>query len=194
MRRLKHPKTGEIVAIELTIAEMAKALDVEVRDLEEWTTCIAPYSMDHGAVIYRVRSADDVQKLKKRAALLRTRMTEQAVIDVEKSGLLDAYSALAADCPRGITAHQWRSYGLIVLMQIRYGKMLTAEELAQRANLVEVDPKTGEEFISVELAESHMRLLRVLGYLEVGKKDNDGDWTGQFKHQGLPAAWVGMET
>jgi hypothetical protein len=187
MKRLKD-KTGTVVALELNADEMAKALGVRVEDLEMWTRSVPPASVDNGIFLYRVGSPKDVQLLKKRAALLRTRMTEEAVARVEAEGLLDAYSALAEDCPPGITAHVWRSYGLVVLMQVRYGKMLDAVELAERAGLQEEDPETGAMRPSVATATQHLRLLRGLGFLREG----DQDWKGQWRHQGLPRAWRGM--
>src|ERR1035437_1705380 len=118
-KRLRN-KQGAIVALELSAKEMAHVLGVEIEDLSGWTKAIPPYAKAKGEIIYRVHNVEELNHLKKRVMLLRTRMNEDAVANVEKAGLLDAYSALASDCPSGITAHVWRSYALIVLMQVRY--------------------------------------------------------------------------
>jgi len=193
VRRLRD-KNGAIVAIELTAAEMAQTLGVPVEDLVQWTTLVPPHSGVAEAAIYRVASVKEVNHLKKRVALLKTRMSEEAVANVEEAGLLDSYAALAEDCPEGITAHVWRSYALVVLMQVRYGKMIDAKELAERAGLTEVDPNTGKLRPSVDMARKHLRLLQSVGpvgdtgtYLKVGT----GPWEGQWEHKGLPKSWRG---
>jgi len=180
-KRLRN-KQGAIVALELAAEEMAHVLGVEVDDLASWTKTIPPYAKAKGEVIYRVRNVEELNHLKKRVTLLRTRMNEDAVASVEKAGLLDAYSALASDCPSGITAHVWRSYALIVLMQIRYGKMLDAKELAERAGLTKADGSP-----DVSMAEKHIRLLQGVHKLRIGKDK----WEGQWEHEGLPEAWRG---
>ena len=164
-------KNGTVVAIELSEAEMAQALDVQLDDLREWTTTIPTYAQASGQPVYRIHGVKELNHLKKRVALLNTRMSEAAVASVEEAELLDSYAALAADCPKGLTAHVWRSYGLVVLMQVRYGKMIDARELAERAGLN--DPKTGKP--SVEIARKHLRLLQSVerrlpegGYRQMG--------------------------
>jgi hypothetical protein len=199
-RRLRDPKTDKIIAIEMSLTEMASALGTETEMLQEWPRLIPPYSGMGASSVYRVASVKELNHLKKRVALLRTHMSEEAVANVEKAGLLDSYAALAEDCPKGITAHVWRSYALIVLMQIRYGKMIGAKELAERAGLTEIDPETGKARPNIELAEKHIRLLMSVGpqeeadkwntvskYLQEGK----GEWEGQWEHKGLPKAWRG---
>lgn len=184
---LRHPKTNKIVRIEIPAKEMAESvLGVEVESLAKWKKAIPPARGEGENAIYAVKSRKELQLYKKRAALLRTQMTEQAVFNVERAGLLDAYAALAEDCPAGITAHMWRSYGLVVLMQARYGKMIGAEELARRAGMVKID-ENGEELPDVEMAAKHLRVLNALGYLTKGQ----GEWEGQWQHQGLPKAWRG---
>jgi len=183
---LRHPKTKKVIKIEIPAKEMAESvLGVELESLAGWTKVIPPDRGSGADAIYAVKKPEDLNLLKKRAALLRTQMTETAVKNVEKEGLLDAYSALAEDCPPGITAHVWRSYGLVVLMQIRYGKMIGADELARRAGMIRIE--SGKEIPDVEMAAKHLRLLNALGFLEKGR----GDWDGQWQHQGLPKAWRG---
>ena len=184
-RFLRHAKTGKLVRIEIPAREMAeKVLGVELERLLEWKSLIPPARGEGEDAVYAVRTREELATLRKRAALLRTNMNEKAVAAVEEAGLLDAYAALAEDCPPGITAHVWRSYGLIVLMQVRYGKKIGAEELARRANLVKLD-ENGKPVPDVETAAKHIRLLVALGYLA----EEDGRW----KHQGLPKSWVGSE-
>jgi hypothetical protein len=97
-------------------------------------------------------------------------MSEKAALTVERSGYLDAYAALAEDCPSGLTAHVWRSYALVVMVQNRFQVKIGPHELAERANLRDDD-----------MAEKHLRLLMALGYL----KDRGEAW----EHKGLPLAW-----
>jgi hypothetical protein len=183
-KRLRNSQ-GAVVALELSEHEMALVLGVEAEELQSWPKIVAPYAKAKGEAIYRVRDADELGLVKKRVGLLRTRMSEDAVASVEEAGLLDAYAALAADCPPGITVHVWRSYAIVVLMQVRYGKMLDAEELARRAGLALPDGKP-----DVAMAKKHLRLLVGIGKLRVGKKvSKDEDWTGQWHHQGLPEAF-----
>jgi|ERR1035437_7551103 hypothetical protein len=183
-KRLRN-KDGHVLAIELEVEEMANALGIEVEDLMEWQISIPPYSQEHGKITYRISDMQEINRWKKRVALLRTRMSEKAVINVEEAGLLDAYAALAEDCPAGITAHVWRSYALVVLLQTRYGKMVDAKELAERARLTKTDPATGKEVVDVEMAKKHLRLLQGLGQLRIG----EGKWEGEWFHKGLPRSW-----
>lgn len=184
-RRLRDKKTGAIVAVEFDASEMAQVLNVEPADLEQWTRLIPAAGRRAGQTIYRA-SREELELYKKRASVLRSRMSEAAVEAVEAAGLLDAYAALGDDPgrPEGVTAHIWRSYGLIVLMQTRYGKMIGAQELAERAGLTERDPQTGDMRPSVDTAEKHIRILRATGALT---ESADGRW----EHQGLPRAWRG---
>ena len=202
MARRLRDKNGKVVRIELTATEMAQTLGLIDPDREQaqasapetpeqtlasWKQVIPPLRTDNGALVYGFHSPQELGLFKKRAALLRTRMSPKAVANIEKKNLLDAYAALAEDCPRGITAHVWRSYGLVVLMQIRYGQMLDAAELAKRAGLTDVD-ETGKRTLGVQTADRHLRLLKALGYLEEGA----GKWEGQWKHRGLPESWRGV--
>jgi hypothetical protein len=197
-RRLRNAD-GKVVRIELSAEEMAQALDIvpnvdpsapsPAKVLAGWAPVVAPLRQEaDGTPVYGFSSASELSLLKKRAALLRTQMSPQAVANVEKQGLLDAYAALATDCPPGITAHVWRSYGVVVTMQIRYSQKIDAEELAQRAGLTDVDPSTGKRVLGVKTADRHMRLLDALGYLRQGT----GRWEGQWLHNGLPEAWRGV--
>lgn len=180
-QRLRN-KEGVIVALELDTQEMAHILGVTEEDLTSWSKAIPPYAQAKGSLVYRVRNIDELNHIKKRVMLLRTRMSEETVKGVEEAGLLDAYASLATDCPAGITAHVWRSYALIVLMQIRYGKMIDEQELAERAGLINAEGK-----LDVEMAKKHIRLLCGIHKLRVGKDK----WEGQWEHDGLPEAWRG---
>ena len=202
MARRLRDKTGKVVRIELSASEMAQTLGIEQKavvgdgsdaptpeqTLASWNTVIPPLRRDNNELVYGFSSAQELSLLKKRAALLRTQMKPEAVANVETQGLLDAYAALAEDCPEGITAHVWRSYGLVVLMQMRYGQKLDAKELAKRAGLTDVDPTTGKRVLGVKTAERHLRLLDALGYLVEGA----GKWEGQWQHRGLPQSWRGV--
>jgi hypothetical protein len=181
-KRLRDPRTGQIVRIDFTAEEMAELLGVAVEDLDGWKSTIPPYH-EPGATIYSVKSVEDLNLIRKRVALLKTRMSEAAVRSVEEAGLLDAYAALAEDCPPGVTAHVWRSYGLIVLLQTRYGKMIGPEELARRAGLTEIHAETGERQLGVDLARKHIRILVSLNHL----RQVEGRW----EHHGLPKSWRG---
>jgi hypothetical protein len=190
MARRLRDKSGAIVAIELTDKEMSQALDIELEDLRAWTNAIPVYARSGENTLYRVHDVKELNHLKKRVALLRTRMSEKAVANVEEAGLLDSYAALAEDCPKGLTAHVWRSYALVVLMQVRYGKMIDVQELAERAGLVTVDKESGEPRPDISMAAKHLRLLQSVdgGYLKVGTDK----WSGQWEHQGLPKSWRGV--
>lgn len=173
---------GGVQEISLSAEEMAeKVLKVELKDLKAWSEIIPPASGSGSEARYLIRSRDELKLLRKRAALLKTNMSPAAVKEVEKAGLLDAYASLAVDCPRGITAHIWRSYGVVVLIQMRYGKMIGPAELAQRAGMLE---KKGRKNVpDVAMAERHLRLLQGLGYLR--------EVSGRWEHKGLPEAWTG---
>jgi hypothetical protein len=186
MAKRLRDKDGNIVAIELGQEEMAHTIGVEVEDLLQWTISVPPHTKRDDETIYRIANIQELNHFKKRVALLRTRMSEKAVANVEKAGLLDAYAALAEDCPTGITAHVWRSYALVVLMQIRYGKMIDAEELAVRAGLTETND-AGQVVPSVSMAKKHLRLLQATNKLKIGTDK----WAGQWEHKGLPESWRG---
>jgi len=186
MARRLRDNSGNIVALELDVKEMAHTLAIEIDDLKSWQASIPVYARSSGELVYRIKNVNELNHLKKRVALLRTRMSEQAVANVEDAGLLDSYAALAGDCPDGITAHVWRSYALVVLMQVRYGRMIDAKELAERAGLTEAD-SDGNTQASESMAKKHLRLLQALGYLKIGT----GDWENQWEHRGLPESWRG---
>ena len=124
-------------------------------------------------------------------------MSEKALANIEAQNVLNAYAALAEDCPAGLTVHVWRSYGLVVLMQARHGVMIGAEELAQRARLSQMDPGTGKRVLGVGVARKHLRLLQALGYLKdihAGEQVKQGERVyvaekPEWLHQGLPQAW-----
>lgn len=179
-KKIKNPDTGVVERIEFTPEEMAeKILGVSLDDLLGWKKLI-PSSGKGSKKVYSITSPKELELWKKRAALLRTRMTETAVRNVEKNGLLDAYAALSEDCPEGITVHVWRSYGLIVLMQTKYHIQIGPEELAKRANINRRD-ESGKVVPDTEMAAKHIRLLEALGFIT----NKDGRW----EHQGLPLVW-----
>jgi hypothetical protein len=181
MARRVELKNGKI-AIEFNTQELAeKVLGLSVAQLEEWGEMFPKPA----AGKYLIKSEQDLNKFKDRAALLNTGMTVTAVKNVESEKLLRSYARLAEDCPEGITAHVWRSYGLIVLMQVRYGKMIDAEELATRAKINKI--VDGKPVADVAMAEKHIRLLTGIGVLS---RDSGEEWQGQWRHQGLPKAWV----
>lgn len=182
-KRLRDNKTGKIAAIEFSAAELGEVLAVEADDLARWEQAFPPFSGRGEDAVYRVYTMDELAIWRKRAAVLRTRMSEAAVANVEEAGLLDSYAKLAEDCPTGVTAHVWRSYGLVVLMQSRYGQMIGPEELAERASLTEIDPDSGKPVASVDLAAKHIRLLQALNLLTQVE--------GRWEHQGLPKSWRG---
>lgn len=174
-------KGGNSAGLEFTLAEMAGTLGVEEEALVGWGATLPAAREQAGARFYRVSSKRDLEELRKRAQILRTGMSESSIATLQKRNLLDAYAALATDCPPGVTAHAWRSYGLVVLMQARHGVMIGAEELAQRAK------------IEVAMAEKHLQLLTGFRHLRpvkagevvAGKPVSEARW----EHNGLPSAW-----
>lgn len=212
MVRALRNKQGKVEELEYTLVEMAELLGVrpkqagEYREvsgadlLEQWQATIKPSGVDaDGKPLYRVRRKDDVELWRKRAAVLRTGLSETSVANIEKAGHLNAYAALAVDCPEGIDAHVWRSYAIVVFMQAKHGRMIDAEELAERGSLVELDPATGEKRLGISLARKHLRLLQGMRLLKAVKPgenvplgngksyQSEGEWL----HQGLPHAWQG---
>jgi hypothetical protein len=180
---------GALERIEFDAEEFAELLAVSPDDLASWRRALAPFRYDGQRPIYAVSSREELKLARKRAQILRTGMGEKALAEIERRGLLAAYAALALDCPPGLTAHVWRSYGVVVFMQARYGVKIGAEELAKRAH------------IDVEMAHKHLRLLQALGYLRSvlpGEQVKQGSLTyiadkPEWLHQGLPRAWRGAE-
>lgn len=186
MIRRVRGRDGRIARIEMSVDEAEKLLESDGDDLLSWAELL-PYEMRDGERIYSFSSQEDLTRARQRASILRTRVKPSVVRDIEERGLLRAYAGLAEDCPQGLTVLHWRSYAIVVLMQARAGAMLGARELARRANLMRVDDD-GKVELDVETAETHLRLLTVLGWLaeDVGK-----DGTRRWKHKGLPACMRG---
>lgn len=198
MAKTFRKKDGTVARIEFSAEEMAeRVLGIKpsttpgseqspVERLWEWRGLIKPRrGKTPETAVYAVTSEKNLDLLKKRAALLKSNMTETAVRNVEKAGLLDAYAALAEDCPEGLTVHVWRSYGLVVLLQTRYGKMIGAKELAERANINKRDGK-GKIVPDIDKAAKHLRLLQAMGYLTPDEEE------GRWHHKGLPKSWRGV--
>lgn len=176
---------GKLVRLEMSCAELADQVGATPETLAGWAPAIKPSRSKGVKGIYWIKSRKDLVIIKQKAALLKTGMSAEAVLNVVKENLLGPYAELAEDCPEGITVHVWRSYALIVLMQTRYGKMIGADELALRGHINHVE--NGKVSPDVQMAEKHIRLLCGIGYLSLGKKE----WDGQWKHRGLPKAWGG---
>lgn len=201
MARRILDKAGKLSAVEYTLAEVATLVGAEADEVKTWALCIAPTSKDdEGEPLYELRSPAQLKIWQKRAILLKTGMSEASVLAVEKAGRLDSYVALAEDCPEGITAHVWRSYAVVVMMQAKYSLKLTAEDLARRAGLVDRD-ENGEPVLGVETAKKHLRFLQALGYLQsievgdtirVGGRNEKATYA-HWLHRGLPKAWQGKD-
>lgn len=164
------------------LAELAALLEVDPEQLAGWQRLLPPTKRTPDDLIYVLESPAQLALWRKRALVLRTQMTQDAVASIEQAGLLDAYAGLALDCPPGLTAHVWRSYAVVVAMQSRYNHKLGARDLAERAKLKERD-ESGRIVPGLEMARRHLRLLQALGYL----KDAGERW----EHRGLPSAWQG---
>lgn len=206
MPRRVSDKKGGIAFVEFTAAELVKTLEqyrphidlgISKEDIESWKKTIPPNRLEGDKKIYTISSPQELDLLYKRILILRTRMSEKALANIENQGVLEAYAALAEDCPPGLTVQVWRSYGLVVLMQSRYGAMIGPEELATRAKLSQVDPKTNRRVLGVDIARKHLRLLKALHYLtpvRVGDTVKQGTRVyvadrPEWLHQGLPSAW-----
>lgn len=173
----KNPRSGKVERIEMDGEGLCRLLEIEEEDLLRWETVFPSTS---GLWILGDGELDAKRELalwKKRVKLLRTQMTPQAVMNVEDAGLLDAYAALSEDCPEGLTAHVWRSYGAVVFMQVRENSKIGPNELALRARLEKIAPG-GKLEPDVEMAAKHLRLLVAQGLLR-----DDGE---RWEHQGLP--------
>lgn len=195
MAKTFRKKDGSIARIEFSALELAEqvlqippgrvpgAEQSPAERLWDWREVVKPRrGKTVETAVYAVTSQKSLDLTKKRVALLRSNMTPTAVSNVEKAGLLDAYAALAEDCPEGLTVHVWRSYGLVVLLQTRYGKMIDAAELAERAN-INTRGADGKIVPDVEKAAKHLRLLQAMGYLKPNKEE------GRWGHKGLPKSW-----
>jgi hypothetical protein len=189
---------GKILYIEFNLAEVAELLAVEPDRLERWSSAIPAAREVPGDRIYQVHSQDQLALWRKRALVLRTGMSEKQLAAIEREGVLPAYATLAVDCPEGLPLHVWRSYGVVVLMQVRYGIKIDAEELAKRAKLVDVDPTTRKKTLGVRMAQKHLDLLQwsahVLTEIRPGMRVKVGDRVevaseARWEHKGLPQAW-----
>ena len=166
-RRVVDQKTGRVTLVEMNRAELAGVFRVSEDDLARWAELI-PGESEAGQTLYRFRSEDELKLARERAAVLSTRMSPEAVRNIEDDGRLSAYAMLASECPAGITAHVYRSFVVVFLVQYKTGLMLDADGLALRAGLNERDPLTGEIQPSPELARKHLRLLQAVGLLRNG--------------------------
>jgi hypothetical protein len=175
-RRLTSPD-GTAQAL-FTREELMSQLRVSDEQLSEWAELIGPEGDEY------IFDASELRAIAQRVAVLRTGMSVDDVRGVEAAGFLAGYAELAQDAPPGITAHVWRSYAVIVLYQTQQMTALNAYELAEIAQLKEVNPLTGEFEESPDLAKMHIRLLH-------GMRTEDGEpylrlRDGTWEHQGLP--------
>lgn len=159
---------GLIELVELRPEELAKLLDVTTDKLEAWRALVPVETDEAGLPVYRFSKQSQLRLVRQRVAVLKTRMSVEAVRNVEADDKLAAYAALAVDCPEGITAHVYRSFLVLILVQQKTGLMLDAEGLALRANLLEIDPASGNPRPSPSLARKHLRLLQAIGLLRHG--------------------------
>ena len=179
MAQRQVARSGKVEQVEFDAAELAIALGITPEQLAQWARAI-PVASDG---VYRYAAAEDFRRIRHRSAVLKTGMNLDQLHAVEDEGMLGTYASLSRDCPAGITAHVWRSYATVVLMQVRHKTMIDADELAVRARLVEIDPLSGERVPSVTMARRHLSLLQAVGVLK-----NSGM---QWQHQGLPLCMRG---
>lgn len=184
MARRVLDDAGRVQYVELAGSEMAKLCGADLEQLVAWEELVPPYAGSGADATYRYADEDALRLARQRAAVLRTRMSIEAVRSVEQEGRLAAYAALASDCPEGITAHVYRSYLIVCLMQQQHDIMLDAQALAERADLNEFEPLTNRVEPSPDLARKHLRLLQAVGLLR-----NAGD---RWEFSGLPAAARGL--
>lgn len=179
-------QNGKVVAVEFTRADLAKLWKIDETDLDTWKELIEPTGSEAGQPVYRFTQAQ-LAHAKKLAMVLRTRMSVRQVQKVINEGMLDAYAALAEDCPyeRGVSAHVWRSYAVIAHIQLKEGRSIDEHELAWRAKLYQRNPLTGDVEPSPSLAEKHIRLLVNAQVLD----HNGTEWV----HNGLPKALSGRQ-
>lgn len=166
MARRAIDDAGRVLFIEFSTQELARLFRIDLTDLLGYADLLADEQAPDGAWRYNTAGAFDLAR--NRAAILRTRMSREALANIEAEGMLDSYAKLAVDCPEGITAHVYRSYVTVYLMQVQHGVMLDAAALAERAGLAEPDPIDGTPRRSVELAKRHLRLLQAVGVLTRG--------------------------
>lgn len=166
-RRVVDKRTGRVTLVEFNRTELAGTFQVSEQDLERWQELL-PFEEEGGEPLYRYRSEQELRLARERAAVLSTRMSMEAVRNIEDDGRLSAYATLASECPAGITAHVYRSFVVVFLVQYKTGLMLDAEGLAVRAGLNERDQVTGAIQPSPELARKHLRLLQAVGLLRHG--------------------------
>lgn len=171
----------QVVAMEFSRAELAQLWKVSEMDLDSWAELVPPTSTGpDGAPVYHFTREQYQGEVSKLLMILRTRMSVPQVQKIIKEGMLDAYAALAEDCPyeRGITAHVWRSYAIIVHIQEEEGRAIDEHELAWRGRLMRRNPATGAVEPSPSLAAKHISLLHNARMLDVeGSK-----WV----HRGMP--------
>jgi len=173
----KNPRSGKIERIEMDREGLCQLLKIEEEELARWAPL---FPEKNGLWILgagKVGARQELATWKKRVQLLRTQMTPQAVANVEEAGLLDAYAALAEDCPQGLTAHVWRSYGAVVFMQVHENKKIGPHERALRARLERI-ARGGKLEPDVDMAAKHLRLLIAQGLLRDGGE--------RWEHEGLP--------
>lgn len=169
---------GNIVSMHYTREEVLALFRIDEQQLEDWGDLIGEESDEY------VFAPAELRLVAERVAVLKTGMSVGEVRGIERSGLLHGYAELAQDAPPGISAAVWRSYAVIVLYQTEYHRALNAYELAEIAQLKEINPLTNEYEESPDMAKMHIRLLQGTP-MEEGKKllaMKDGAW----EHHGLP--------
>lgn len=182
-RRVLAPD-GSVARLLYTHAELLRLLVIDDERYEQWRELIEHGR--HGDM--HAFTPEQLARTVDRVAVLRTGMYVGEVRGIERMGRLRAYADLAQDAPPGITAHVWRSYAVIVMYQTLPDKdkrrALDAYELAEVAQIKEMNPLTGEFEESPELAKMHLALLH-------GTRMADGARLlhksgGVWEHQGLP--------
>lgn len=168
MARRLNDEHGRVVWVDFSRAEFARSLKISEQQLADWQEVIPHDRIEDGEVIYRFASHDDLRLARMRAGVLRTKMSIEALANVEAQGMLEAYYKLSLDCPEGLTAHVYRSYVVLLVVQQKTGLMLDAAALAERANLNQENPETGKPEPSEEFGRKHLRLLQAVGILEHG--------------------------
>jgi hypothetical protein len=178
MPRRVLDRNGNITAVVYTRDELLALFRIDEEQLAEWSELIGPEGDEYSFEPAMLQTVAD------RVAVLKTGMSVDDVRGVEADGYLRGYAELAQDAPAGITAHVWRSYAVIVMYQTEQLTALNAYELAEIAQLKEINPLTGKFEESPALAKMHLRLLQ-------GTHTEDGDKLlmmrdGTWEHHGLP--------